>query len=97
MILLGLRSPTDYLTKKVACLLYPNDSFNISWEIFISFILLISCLITPLNFAFQKELDEINWYVTCGYIIDGFFFLEIIINFNCAYANEANEIIDDRK
>ena len=33
----------------------------------------------------------------CGYAIDIFFFLEIIINFNSAFIDKAGDIVDDRK
>jgi|APSaa5957512535_1039671.scaffolds.fasta_scaffold356211_1 hypothetical protein len=32
-----------------------------------------------------------------NYSIDGFFFIDIIVNFNSAYTNESYEVIDDRK
>ena len=64
---------------------------------FISVILLISCSITPLNFAFSEELEAITWYMACGYAIDIFFALEIVINFNSAFINKEGEQIDDRK
>jgi len=64
---------------------------------FISLILLVSCMITPLNFAFQVELESIQWYVNCGIIIDLFFALVFVINFNSSYVDDVNEIIDNRK
>ena len=51
MILLGILTPNDVKEKK-RMMLYPDDCFYIYWDMFISFILLISCMITPLNFAF---------------------------------------------
>ena len=51
MILLGILTPNDVKEKK-RMMLYPDDSFYIYWDMFISVILLISCMITPLNFAF---------------------------------------------
>lgn len=32
-----------------------------------------------------------------NYCIDGFFFIDIIVNFNSAFTNESYEIVDDRK
>ena len=51
MILLGILTPNDVQEKK-SFMLYPDDSFYIYWDMGISVILLISCMITPLNFAF---------------------------------------------
>jgi hyperpolarization activated cyclic nucleotide-gated potassium channel 1 len=51
----------------------------------------------PFNLAFAEELDEIGWYVKLSYTIDIIFFLDIIINFNLAFQDEAYKTIDDRK
>ena len=58
MILLGILTPND-IEKRKKFILYPDDKFYIYWDMFISVILLISCLITPLNFAFATELESI--------------------------------------
>ena len=58
MILLGILTPNDVQEKK-KFMLYPDDSFYIYWDMYVSVILLISCMITPLNFAFQDELESI--------------------------------------
>ena len=58
MILLGIRAP-KFVKERKRCILYPDDTFYIYWDMFMSFILLISCLITPLNFAFSRELEAI--------------------------------------
>ena len=97
MILLGIRAP-KFIKNRKKCILYPDDTFYIYWDMFISVILLVSCMITPLNFAFQSELEAIQWYVNCGIAIDCFFALEIVLNFNSSYVEvESNEVIDDRK
>jgi len=96
MILLGLRAP-EFIVRRKSCILYPNDTFFIYWDMWISLVLLVSCLITPVNFAFQDELDAIVWYVWFNYMIDMFFFLELITNFNTAYSNSNKDLIDDRK
>lgn len=84
MILLGLKTP-EYIINPKSCMCYPNDTFYIYWDMWISFVLLISCMITPVNFAFQDELETVKWYVIFNNIIDLFFFLELIINFNSAF------------
>jgi hypothetical protein len=58
MILLGILTPNDVEEKK-SFMLYPDDTFYIYWDMWISVILLVSCMITPLNFAFQEELESI--------------------------------------
>lgn len=58
LILLGIKAP-KFVKSRKRCLLYPDDGFYIYFDMFISLILLISCMITPLNFAFQTELEGI--------------------------------------
>ena len=76
---------------------YPNDTYYMYWDMWISFILLISCIITPINFAFQDELENVEWYVIFNYAIDLFFLAELIVNFNTAFEDEDKEIVDSRK
>ena len=64
---------------------------------FISVVLLVSCVITPINFAFSDELESVNWWLEFNIIIDVFFFIEIIINFNTAFIGIYKDIIDNRK
>ena len=50
-----------------------------------------------MNLAFSDVLEAIKWYMTLNYIIDGFFAIDIFVNFNSAYTDESYEIITDRK
>lgn len=96
MILLGLKPPTN-ITDRKRCMLYPDDTFFMYWDMYISVILLISCMITPLNFAFQVELESIKWYVNCGWAIDIFFAIEIVLTYNSAFIDDYSDVVDDRK
>ena len=58
---------------------YPNDGFKIFFEIGISIILLMTCFITPLQFAFQDELEVLEWFMILNYTIDFIFFIDIIV------------------
>mmetsp|Transcript_17523 Transcript_17523/g.27004 ORF Transcript_17523/g.27004 Transcript_17523/m.27004 type:complete len:83 (+) Transcript_17523:88-336(+) len=63
MIMLGLRAPT-MTEKRKPFMFYPNDTIKVMfWDLLISLLLLITCLITPFNLAFQDEVDKIEWYV----------------------------------
>lgn len=50
-----------------------------------------------MNLAFSDVLEAIKWYMTLNYIIDGFFAIDIFVNFNSAYTDESYETITDRK
>lgn len=84
--MLGLRAPTQIMKEgRKMCLIYPNDKYKqIYWDTLVSIILLITCYLTPLNLAFSDELDHITWYQALNYVIDGLFFIDILINFNTA-------------
>jgi hypothetical protein len=93
---MGLRTP-EFIAHRKSYILYPSDKFMVTWEIFVSLILLATCALTPLNFAFQKEFLAHTSYQVLNYIIDIFFFVDIIVNFNLAFTNEMQEMVDLRK
>lgn len=59
-------------------------------------VLIITCIITPLNIAFNDIKHEEGGNLG-DYIIDFLFLIDIIVIFNSAYYNDDSEIIDDRK
>lgn len=97
MILLGLKSPPTDKTRK-PYMFYPNDTIKImGWDLIISVILLVTCMITPFNLAFQEEVEKIRWYMNVNYTIDILFGIDIVLNFLTAFQNELYEVVDDRK
>lgn len=76
------------------CLIYPDNKFYAFWDLFMTVVLLFSCIITPIHLALFEELNEtwtaINWS------IDAFFFVDILVNFNAATYDDDFELIDDR-
>ena len=74
---------------------YPEDHIKANWDIFVSFILVFTCIMTPANMAFEEELGVAwEWILS---IIDGLFFVDCIITFNSAYEDEDFRIIEDYK
>jgi hypothetical protein len=70
--------------KRVRWLLYPEDTFKQTWDLIITFILIVSCFITPFRLAFDIDDESLKWKVI-GYLIDCMFLVEMIVNFNSAY------------
>lgn len=71
---------------KVAFLIYPENRLKSNWDIFMTLILILSCLTTPLLLAFTPELDsdsELVWLIT-NIIIDVLFLIDICVTFNTA-------------
>ena len=78
---------------KSSCIIYPENPFKFRWDIFVSFILIISCFMTPLELCFK--FDHIV-YKIFSYSIDICFLCDIIIIFNTALTTEEFETIEDR-
>jgi len=76
-------------------MLYPEDQNKVYWDLFITVILLISCLLTPFNIAFI-EVEPFGWVVV-NFVIDACFLVDIMVIFNSAFYDEEFVIVEDRK
>jgi hypothetical protein len=90
-----------YRQNKKPYLFYPEDQYKVYWDLFITMILLISCLITPWRIAFAdlKKIDieePLHWEII-NYLIDGLFAVDIFVIFNSAYHDDDFNIVVDRK
>lgn len=75
-------------------MVYPEDPFKVFWDPFMAFVLIMTCVVTPIRIAFYKE-DELHWIIT-NYVIDLLFLSDIFVIFNTAYYDEDFQIVDDR-
>ena len=75
-------------------MIYPENVWYASWDMFINGILIFSCVITPLQIALFEDMSTawtaINW------IIDFLFLIDIVVNFHAAYYDDDFELVDDR-
>ena len=78
-----------------ACMLYPEDDFKNNWDLFITMILILTCIVTPVRIAFYEE-DDVSWTII-NYTIDFFFFIDIVVSFNSAFYDEDFRIVDSRR
>ena len=92
-----LRSKAKNNAKK-RFLIYPENNYLAKWDFLMTFVLIMTCIITPTRIAFFKtdEDEEISW-VVFNALIDFLFFLDILAIFNTAYYDEYFQIEDDRK
>ena len=63
-------------------------------------VLLISCLITPVEIAFAKTSTPTDGYDThtiVGFVFDALFFIDVVVIFFSAYVDDNLKLIDDRK
>ena len=74
---------------------YPEDSNKANWDLLMSLILVFTCIMTPVNMAFDDDMDE-----SCDWIlgfIDFLFFIDTIIIFNSAFYDEDFRLHADYK
>ena len=78
-------------THKKKWIIYPEDEWKGRWDLFITVILIFTCMSTPYLISFEAE--TCAWVIT-NYSIDTCFFIDIIFNFFQAYYNEDFKIVD---
>lgn len=64
-----------------------------------TFVLIITCIQTPLNIAFE-DIDPGNrdyFSIYLDFVIDILFLIDIIVIFNTAFYDDDVEVIDNRK
>jgi hypothetical protein len=80
-------------------LFYPEDRVINFWNLFITLLLMVVCVYTPIEIAFagaspnsaEKKIDIFS------VAIDMLFFIDMVILFNCAFYDMDYNIIEDRK
>lgn len=80
---------------KVKYLFYPQDSVKEYWDLFITVVLFVTCILTPYNIAFSGIQQDIVMLLIST-IIDFFFLFDIIIIFNTAFYDDEFHIVEDR-
>jgi len=78
-------------------IIYPENKKKGGWDLFMTLVLIITCIQTPLNIAFEDIDNPSKKSAILDYIIDALFFVDIIVIFNSAYYDDDVELIDDRK
>ena len=67
------------------------------WDLFIGFILVVSCSVTPYHIAFYDYEESIGIWKALNYIFDIAFGIDLILQFFSAYYDEDFYIIDELK
>lgn len=81
---------------KKMLLLYPEDPIKKYWDFYITIILLISCVITPLRIAQADDGGEpLEWEIINAFI-DSCFGIDIVVVFCSAFYNSEYVIVEDR-
>ncbi len=77
-------------------LIYPDNKYKDWWDMYITIILIFSSIVTPINIAFDSDInkDLIYWenlFTNISFAVDS------ILMFNTAFYNDSWNLIDDRK
>jgi Ion transport protein len=81
---------------KKKCMIYPEDQNKGKWDLFITFLLMITCVLTPYELAFEND-DENFIYLGVDTSINICFAFDIVINFMTAYYDNDYNMIDDHR
>lgn len=73
--------------------LHPQEPFILTWQFIVGIGILYSIIVVPLRLGFDYDAAG-TWYVL-EFVIDGFFFVDIALNFRTAFFNEERLLISD--
>jgi CRP-like cAMP-binding protein len=67
----------------------PSGTYRMAWDAFVGSLVFYTSLIVPVEIAFAG--DAFDQTGAIGYLIDGFFFIDIILNFRTAIRSSVDE------
>ena len=73
------------LNTRVPWIINQNEKWKIAWDLFIALVLIIIIVIIPARLAFVES-EPLEWLITF-YIIDFFFFIDIVLWFFTSYTD----------
>lgn len=91
------RNDSEVKRPRVPFLFYPDMSLKIYWDLWMTLVLVVSCIQTPVDIAFSSSNN--NWTVNSimSLIMDIFFLIDILFCFFSAYEDDNDDIIESRK
>lgn len=78
--------------EEYTCLLHPDSTPKRVWNLLLMLLLLYTATIMPLRIAFQDQIFW-DWWTIFDVTIDGFFFLDMIVNFFSITQNEDGTLV----
>ena len=77
------------------CIILPNDCWKMKWDLFISLLIIVSAVFTPYRMAYVDG-NSLSWVVT-ELVMDGFFFIDLLLTFFSAYFDKLDVLVDSRR
>lgn len=78
-------------------MIYPEDPTKQWWDLFVTIVLLVSCIEAPLDVAFSSTEPQSILSNPLSLVLDIIFLLDIFVIFNSAFYTANLEIVEDRK
>lgn len=82
------------------CLIYPDNARKAQWDLWITLVLLVTCIVTPLSIAFVKDNDGVFELTPMSFFelfFDFNFFIDIFVNFTSCYYHNDVDLVEDPK
>lgn len=77
-------------------MIHPDNIFKSIWNGYISILLVYTAIVMPVSMAFYESDNEDGWYYI-DLILDGSFFLDILITFNSAFYDNFGVLVSRRR
>ena len=77
--------------------IHPRNQCLVAWDLYVTLLLILVCVITPLNLAFDGNAEPTVERTVFETWIDVSFMVDIVIVFNTAYYDDAYKFICDKK
>ncbi|KAF1320286.1 Voltagegated ion channel, partial [Globisporangium splendens] len=81
----------EMLLLKGSYLLHPQQPFLVTWQFVVGLMIMYSIVVVPLRLGFSY--DAVGGWFILELSIDGFFFLDILLNFSTAFFNDEKMLI----
>ena len=91
-----LKERMTFRKNKKKFMIYPEDKLKNFWDPLMTIILLIACITTPIELAFEIDSENTTDSIL-SYFIDLMFMIDIILIFFTAFYDEEMETVTDRK
>lgn len=73
---------------KAPRLLSINDPHKTKWDLFVMVLATFNVFVIPLDVGFAPESFQEFWFKFLNFVVDGLFFVDILVSFRTTYINE---------
>lgn len=89
-----MKTKLRHLKKYNYCIILPDDTFKIYWDVIIMALLIYTFICIPYRIAFVHDYD-LAWLIIDG-CVDFLFFVDIVVNFFTAFHDRGYHLVDNK-